>query len=75
MYCNELIVRLLCISIGFRTNQVIIWWTLGINLIFFSLNICVVTEERCSEVESLVFDLFANLGATGACYLCYISLL
>ncbi|KAL8525195.1 hypothetical protein ACS0TY_014715 [Phlomoides rotata] len=24
-----------------------------------------VTEERCSEVESLVFDLFANLGATG----------
>ncbi|KAL8510952.1 hypothetical protein ACS0TY_017677 [Phlomoides rotata] len=23
-----------------------------------------VTEERCSEVESLVFDLFANLGAT-----------
>ena len=25
-----------------------------------------VTEERCDEVESLVFDLFANLGATGA---------
>lgn len=24
-----------------------------------------VSEERCSEVESLVFDLFANLGATG----------
>lgn len=24
-----------------------------------------VTEERCDEVESLVFDLFANLGATG----------
>ncbi|XP_021745292.1 uncharacterized protein LOC110711227 isoform X2 [Chenopodium quinoa] len=25
---------------------------------------CDVSEERCSEVESLVFDLFANLGAT-----------
>ncbi|XP_073149159.1 uncharacterized protein [Henckelia pumila] len=25
-----------------------------------------VTEERCNEVESLVFDLFANLGATEA---------
>jgi len=25
-----------------------------------------VSEERCNEVESLVFDLFANLGATGA---------
>lgn len=24
-----------------------------------------VSEERCNEVESLVFDLFANLGATG----------
>lgn len=24
-----------------------------------------VSEERCDEVESLVFDLFANLGATG----------
>jgi GTP-binding protein len=27
--------------------------------------ICAVSEERCNEVESLVFDLFANLGATG----------
>ena len=27
---------------------------------------CPVTEERCNEVESLVFDLFANLGASGA---------
>jgi len=25
-----------------------------------------VSEETCNEVESLVFDLFANLGATGA---------
>lgn len=25
----------------------------------------VVSEETCNEVESLVFDLFANLGATG----------
>lgn len=25
-----------------------------------------VSEERCNEVESLVFDLFASLGATGA---------
>lgn len=24
-----------------------------------------VSEERCNEVESLVFDLFANLGAAG----------
>lgn len=24
-----------------------------------------VSEEMCNEVESLVFDLFANLGATG----------
>lgn len=24
------------------------------------------TEERCNEVESLVFDLFANLGASGS---------
>lgn len=24
-----------------------------------------VSEETCNEVESLVFDLFANLGATG----------
>jgi len=30
-------------------------------IVFFA-----VTEERCDEVESLVFDLFANLGATGA---------
>ena len=27
-----------------------------------------VTEEMCDEVESLVFDLFANLGATGVTY-------
>lgn len=27
-----------------------------------------VSEERCNEVESLVFDLFANLGATGKNY-------
>lgn len=26
----------------------------------------VVSEDTCDEVESLVFDLFANLGATGA---------
>lgn len=32
------------------------------SLIFFSL---AVSEETCNEVESLVFDLFANLGATG----------
>jgi hypothetical protein len=25
-----------------------------------------VSEETCDEVQSLVFDLFANLGATGA---------
>lgn len=37
--------------------------------------VCVVTEERCSEVESLVFDLFDNLGATGAYYLCNNSLI
>ena len=35
--------------------------------------VCVVTEERCSEVESLVFDLFDNLGASGVYYLCNIS--
>lgn len=35
-------------------------------LIFYLHIVCVVTEERCSEVESLVFDLFANLGATGS---------
>ena len=29
-----------------------------------------VSEERCDEVESLVFDLFANLGATGNKYIC-----
>lgn len=28
-----------------------------------------VSEERCNEVESLVFDLFASLGATGADFL------
>jgi hypothetical protein len=28
-----------------------------------------VTEQRCSEVETLVFDLFANLGASGNSYL------
>ena len=29
------------------------------------VSIYTVSEERCNEVESLVFDLFANLGATG----------
>ena len=31
----------------------------------FLVTINVVSEETCNEVESLVFDLFANLGATG----------
>lgn len=35
-------------------------------LIAFMVVIYAVSEERCNEVESLVFDLFANLGATGA---------
>lgn len=33
---------------------------------FIVLNHYAVSEETCNEVESLVFDLFANLGATGA---------
>ena len=32
----------------------------------FMVVVYAVSEERCNEVESLVFDLFANLGATGA---------
>lgn len=35
-------------------------------LIALMVVIYAVSEERCNEVESLVFDLFANLGATGA---------
>ena len=35
------------------------------SLTFFVI-IYAVSEETCNEVESLVFDLFANLGATGA---------
>lgn len=34
-------------------------------LIVCVIIIYAVSEERCNEVESLVFDLFANLGATG----------
>lgn len=35
-------------------------------LIMFNLPaLSAVSEETCNEVESLVFDLFANLGATG----------
>lgn len=32
----------------------------------FLVIIHAVSEERCNEVESLVFVLFANLGATSA---------
>jgi hypothetical protein len=31
----------------------------------FLVIVYVVSEEMCNEVESLVFDLFANLGASG----------
>jgi hypothetical protein len=34
-------------------------------LTFECFTFFVVSEETCNEVESLVFDLFANLGATG----------
>ena len=34
--------------------------------LILSVKFYTVTEETCDEVESLVFDLFANLGATGA---------
>lgn len=40
--------------------------SLLLHLHFSCLTFHAVSEERCDEVESLVFDLFANLGATGA---------
>ena len=44
-----------------------LWFNFIFHLNNLYLNVVhAVSEERCDEVESLVFDLFANLGATGA---------
>jgi GTP-binding protein len=37
----------------------------GIYLLWLLNATPTVSEETCDEVQSLVFDLFANLGATG----------
>lgn len=43
----------------------VIMLLMAVILIVFMYLIGAVSEERCDEVESLVFDLFANLGASG----------
>lgn len=62
MQIDKKYISLLLVLLSFRMLLV---GHLGLIILRFFLIIYVVSEERCNEVESLVFDLFANLGATG----------